>query len=206
MKSYSKSVSLTYSFRPRHAKKLRQKLSVSKGISRKAKVITAHSGSTVANVMDVTYFLAKYLSGRNDVVVSPQKAANGFSAQVKRNPRGQMYYQINIPHWDTFDLPVKGFDKYRIYREGVWHESCHVKYTPMALFGATSTNPVIHDLVNIIEDRRIEDLGTKEWRGYIPERLYTQAYAWALRPSVDKLPTLAEQRYEAFIQRLLIGK
>lgn len=206
MKSYSKSVSLTYSPRPRPAKKLRQKLAVSKGLSRKAKVVAAQSGPAVANVMDVTYFLARYLSGRNDVVVSPQKAANGFSAQVKRQPRGQLYYQINLPHWDTFDLPVKGFDKYRIYREGVWHESCHVKYTPMALFGATSHNPVIHDLVNIIEDRRIEDLGIKEWRGYIPERLYTQAYAWALRPSVDKMPTPTEQRYEAFIQRLLIGK
>jgi hypothetical protein len=205
VKSYCKNVSLTYSSHPRPAKKLRQKLAVPKGISRKAKVV-APSGPTVANVMDVTYFLAKYLSGANNVVVSPQKTVGGFSAQVKRNTRGQFYYQINLPHWDNFDLPVKGFDKYRIYREGVWHESCHVRYTPLGLFGATSQNPLIHDLVNIIEDRRIEDLGAKEWRGYVPERLYTQAYAWALRPSVDKLPTLPEQRYEAFIQRLLIGK
>jgi hypothetical protein len=205
VKSYGKNVSLTYSSHPRHTKKLRQKLAVPKGISRKAKVV-APSGPTVANVMDVTYFLAKYLSGKNNVVVSPQRAVGGFSAQVRRNVRGQSYYQINLPHWDNFDLPVKGFDKYRIYREGVWHESCHVKYTPIGLFGATSHNPVIHDLVNIIEDRRIEDLGAREWRGYIPERLYVQAYAWALRPSVDKLPTLPEQRYEAFIQRLLIGK
>lgn len=206
MKSYSKNVCLTYSSHPRPAKKLRQKLAVSRGISRKAKVVAAQSGPTVANVMDVTYFLAKYLSGKTNVVVSPQKVLNGFSAQVKRHPRSGFYYQINLPHWDNFDLPVKGFDKYRIYREGVWHESCHVKYTPIGLFGATSQDPVVHDLVNIIEDRRIEDLGTKEWRGYVPERLYTQAYAWALRPSVDKLPTLPEQRYEAFIQRLLIGK
>ncbi|MGB9672196.1 MAG: hypothetical protein ACPLZY_03515 [Candidatus Norongarragalinales archaeon] len=205
MKSYRKNVSLTYSSHPRPAKRLRQKLAVSKGISRKAKAI-APSGPTVANVMDVTYFLAKYLSGRNNVVVSPQKAIGGFSAQVRRNTRGQTFYQINLPHWDNFDLPVKGFDKYRIYREGVWHESCHVRYTPTGLFAATSQNPVIHDLVNIIEDRRIEDLGAKEWRGYVPERLYTQAYAWALRPSVDKLKTPEEQRYEAFIQRLLIGK
>jgi hypothetical protein len=201
MKSYGKNVSLTYSSHPRPIKRLHQRLPASKS----KKVVTAPS-VTVANVMDVTYFLSRYLSGKNNVVVSPSKSMAGFSAQVRRNTKGQTFYQLNLPHWSTFDLPVKGFDKYRIYREGVWHESCHVRYTPMGLFGATSQNPVIHDLVNIIEDRRIEDLGAKEWRGYVPERLYAQAYAWALRPSVDKLKTPEEQRYEAFIQRLLIGK
>jgi hypothetical protein len=201
MKSYGKNVSLTYSSHPRPIKRLHQRLPASKS----KKVVTAPS-ATVANVMDVTYFLSRYLSGKNNVVVSPSKSMAGFSAQVRRNTKGQTFYQLNLPHWSTFDLPVKGFDKYRIYREGVWHESCHVRYTPMGLFGATSQNPVIHDLVNIIEDRRIEDLGAKEWRGYVPERLYAQAYAWALRPSVDKLKTPEEQRYEAFIQRLLIGK
>ena len=201
MKSYGKNVSLTYSYHPRPIKRLHQRLPASKS----KKVVTAPS-ATVANVMDVTYFLSRYLSGKNNVVVSPSKSMAGFSAQVRRNTKGQTFYQLNLPHWSTFDLPVKGFDKYRIYREGVWHESCHVRYTPMGLFGATSQNPVIHDLVNIIEDRRIEDLGAKEWRGYVPERLYAQAYAWALRPSVDKLKTPEEQRYEAFIQRLLIGK
>ena len=101
-------------------------------------------------------------------------------------------------------MPIQGFDRYRIYREGVWHETMHIKHSPPKLF--TYGSGVEHDVLNILEDRRIEDLGVEEWTGYIPERLYTQAYAYALRPRVDSITLPEGRRYESFIQRLLIGK
>ena len=81
--------------------------------------------------------------------------------------------------------------------------------------------------MNIIEDRRIEDLGTDLWKGYKSERLFKNAYFWALRDDVGELwsklvqPVLdsgadpnekwvekriARVRHEAFLQRLLAGK
>ena len=123
--------------------------------------------------MDVTYFLTKYLSGKQNVMVVPHRSSYaGFSVNINEHPStGKEYYQVNVPEWDSYHLPVKGFDKYRIYREGVWHESQHIAHTPRVLFktlkGAT---PLRRDILNITEDRRIEDLGVEEWRGYVPER------------------------------------
>jgi hypothetical protein len=65
---------------------------------------------------------------------------------------------------------------------------------------------VVRELINVIEDRRIEELGVKEWPGYLPERIYQQAYGYALRPRVDHLHDQNHRRFEAFLQRLLIGK
>jgi len=168
------------------------------------------STTAVANVMDVTNFLAKYLSGRQNVAVVP--GGTGFSAR-KTEIAGKPFHEIRVPNWSGFDLPVGGFDKYRIYREGNWHEASHIRYTPDDIY--KWGDKIEHDLVNIIEDRRIEDLGVEDWPGYLPERLYMQAYAHALRPDVSTLhnPNVpAEEtvnqhaRHEAFLQRLLIGK
>jgi hypothetical protein len=157
-----------------------------------------------ANIADLTQFLAKYLSGQQNVYVNPMARDVGFAASFGRDKKGRPFYTVHLPSWDTYDLPVKGFDKYRIYRSGVWHEACHIRYTPPPLF--EWNDELKRDVFNIIEDRRIEDLGVEQWGGYLPERLYTQAYAYALRPSVDTIHDPYRRVYEAFMQRLLIGK
>lgn len=169
--------------------------------------------ATVANVNDVTYFLAKYLSGKQNVMVTPVPKA-GFEAGLTRYA-GKPYYGITVPEWDKYDLPVKNaFDKYRIYRSGVWHESCHVRHTPEYLYRADVTSAE-HRVLNILEDKRVEDLGVKDWPGYLPERLYAKAYAYAVRPDVSTIYDSHEPstslknkyaRFEAFLQRMLIGK
>jgi len=170
------------------------------------------SVTAVANVMDVTNFLSKYLSGKQNVAVSSSRGRSGFSAGT-RTIAGKPFYEISVPSWSQYDLPVGGFDKYRIFREGLWHETDHIRHTPEAIYKWGT--PVQHDMVNIIEDRRIEDLGIEDWPGYLPERLYTQAYAYALRPDISKIyndkaaPEFEgnqQARYEAFLQRLLIGR
>jgi hypothetical protein len=201
MKSYSKSQSLQYKQRLHSARLLRKAFKPSSRNFKKAGPLRSETATVVANVMDVANFLARYLSGKQNVVVST-RARDGYSSEVIFAPRE--VYRINLPNWEEYDLPLEGFDKYRIYRSGVFHESCHVKYTPPSMFKYGTG--IEHDVFNILEDRRIEDLGVEEWPGYLPERIYTRAYAYALRPNVDaiQLPELA--RYEAFLQRLLIGK
>jgi len=201
---YGRQASLTYTSPPRTFRRLRQ---AAIPVQAKTAAKTVQKASTVANVMDVANFLSRYLSGKQNVLLVPVRhPAAGFAVGPRMSPSGKPYYQMLIPHWETYQLAVKGFDKYRIFRTGIWHESCHVKYTPEALYLKGTQRDVVNDLINIIEDRRIEDLGVKEWQGYIPERLYTQAYAYALRPKVDEIKNRDHRVFEAFLQRLLIGK
>ena len=185
---YERRASLTYLKPSRTFVKLKQKASPTTAKPATAKATARRRAfQSVANVMDVTNFLAKYLSGQQNVVVSPsQHASAGFAAGPRKTYQGKQFWNITVPHWAYYDLPVKGFDKYRIYRVGVWHEACHVRFTPLHLFDILKDqkDPIVRELINVIEDRRIEELGVKEWPGYLPERIYQQAYAYALRPKV----------------------
>ena len=169
-----------------------------------------------ANLMDLTRFLARYLSGKSNVIVSAKKGTQGYSVG-RTQVKGKDFYSINVPEWQTYNLPLEGFDKYRIYRNGLWHESMHTKHTPNEVFAHGNTDLLAHDIINIIEDRRIEDLGVEEWRGYLPERLYSNAYGYSLRPDVGDMWNAAQTspekesdekraRHEAFLQKLITGK
>jgi hypothetical protein len=194
---YEKRASLTYLKPTKTFVKLKQKAASAPAKAKAAKPTVPVQA--VANVMDVTNFLAKYLSGQQNVVVSPSKnpAVRILRWTAQNIQKGKQIWSVNVPHWAYFDLPVKGFDKYRVYRVGVWHEACHVRFTPLHLFDALKDqkDEVVRELINVIEDRRIEELGVKEWPGYLPERIYQQAYGYALRPSVDRIP---DQISEAF--------
>jgi hypothetical protein len=156
-----------------------------------------------ANIADLTQFLVTYLSGEPDVNVVP--VGNGFASVRRRMPTGKSMCYVYVPPWDKYDLPLKaGFDKYRIYRSGVWHEAMHLRYTPQDLW--QWRDQLAQNVFNIIEDRRIEDLGVEYWQGYVPERLYSHAYGWALRPAVDKIADKRARIAEAFLQRMVVGK
>jgi len=204
---YEKRASLTYLKPTKTFVKLKQKATSAPAKAKAAKPTVPVQA--VANVMDVTNFLAKYLSGQQNVVISPSKGyTSGFSVGPRTTRQGKTLWNVNLPHWASYRLPVKGFDKYRVYRVGVWHEASHIRFTPLKLFDALKgqKDDVVRELINVIEDRRIEDLGIKEWPGYLPERIYQQAYGYALRPSVDLIQDNSKRRFEAFLQRLLIGK
>lgn len=197
-----------------------------------------------SNISGLTLFLAKYLSGKNDIVITPRMNSSGYSVGRRKLPGGQVVYDINVPHWATYKLPLDDKSKYRIYRSGVWHEAQHVKHSPDQVFTfgtdrndqAVVTEPLAHDVINIIEDRRIEDLGVEDWRGYASERLFSNAYAWTRRMDVGEfwdsflknhyddtkgeyekdsqsglMPNYLRERrghmrHEAFLQRLLVMK
>lgn len=180
-------------------------------------VFSAAGHRAYANIMDLSRFLAKYLSGKSNVMVSAQKQKAGFSV-VRTSVGNKPFYRVTVPDWRTYDIPLQGFDKYRIYRNGVWHEASHARYTPDEIFNLSGLE---FNVANIVEDRRIEDLGVGEWPGYLPERLHSNAYGYAMRPDVGDLWSQAETytgdpslkyelkraaRYEAFLQRFIVGK
>lgn len=212
---------------------------------------TRISDAIQSNISSITLFLSKYLSGKGNIVVAPIRNGKGYSVGRKTMPNGQVLFQIHVPHWATYKLPLDDKSKYRIYRNGVWHEGMHVRYTPemvytfgtaadsgrpnVAAAGRRVTRPLLHDMINILEDRRIEDKGVELWTGYKSERLFSNAYAWSRRTNVgqfwniylknvydtatDKFQTdatgnipdhiqrrIGNFRHEAFLQRLLVMK
>ena len=186
-----------------------------------------------SNISGLALFLAKYLSGKGNIRVST--GGSGAYGISRTEAAGRTRYDITVPEWGSYKLPLDDKDKYRVYRSGVWHESMHAKHTPEEVFtfgtkGDAVAEPLAHDVINIIEDRRIEDLGVKEWKGYAPERLFTNAFAWSRRMDVGDFwkaylaqhfdeskgeytvddgyvnTRKANMRHEAFLQRLLVGK
>ncbi|MEM2922758.1 MAG: hypothetical protein QXF26_10650, partial [Candidatus Bathyarchaeia archaeon] len=180
-----------------------------------------------ANLMDMSRFLAGYLSGKKNIIISTDQRRNAGYSVKREEVRGKTYYHIKVPNWSTYSIPVKTEEeKYRIYRNGIWHESCHGRYTPDQVYSYGVSvgikDTLGHDVINIIEDRRVEDLGVEYWEGSGPERAFVNAYAYSLRPSVGELwKDLVEGKdlnedwvkkrrarviHEAFLQRLLVGK
>ena len=201
-----------------------------------------------SNISGLTLFRSKFLSGKNNIQISPSRDSKGYSVGRQQLQNGITIFNITVPHWETYKLPLNDRDKYRIYRNGCWHESMHVKYTPdeVYTFGAKPSarpgdenalnEPLAHDMINIIEDRRIEDLGVKEWKGSKRERLFSNAYAYTRRMKVDEFFNLylkqhydfakgeyifppndyarekiirtriANMRHEAFLQRFLVKR
>ena len=159
-----------------------------------------------AQVAELTRFLTGYLSGRPEVRVRFHGSNDLFAA----SDRGRVP-EVYLPSWSGYELPVDGFETWRVYRQGTWHESQHLKYTPKGVYSLAPaidglSPKVTKTLVNIIEDRRIEDLGVEYHRGIGPERDYTQGYAYALRPKIDEIPIPESQVFEAFTQLMLIGR
>ncbi|MBC8223560.1 VWA domain-containing protein [Candidatus Bathyarchaeota archaeon] len=159
-----------------------------------------------AQVAELTRFMTGYLSGRNDVRVRFHGANDLFAAS-----EGYGAPVIMLPSWAGYELPMDGYETWRVYRQGTWHETQHIKYTPRGMYGLLPEVPGLHPnvtktLVNIIEDRRIEDLGAEYHKGVGPERDYTQGYAYALRPKVDEIPVPEAQILEGFTQKMLIGR
>lgn len=191
----------------------------------------AGPASTVTNVMDVTNFLAKFLSGKQNVLVVPNGSRDTF-ATAEVEIQGKPYHEITLPDWRSYSLPVDGFEKWRIYREGNWHETCHIKNSPSELY-KYGDNQVERFVMNVLEDYRVEQLEVKDWVGYLPEQIHAKAYAYAIRPELvngdvpppggpatpspssempyfESLgpdhPLNKQARMEAFLQKFLVGQ
>ena len=179
--------------------RIRQQVTVRRRVKKRSRKSWA-SYASAAQVMELSRFLAGYISGRDvEIQMVDNPLFRGFSTDLKT---------IYAPDWADYNLPVDGFDEWRIYRHGIWHEANHIKYTPQQLLERARNSPeYIRLLINVLEDKRIEDLGVKYHPGALPERLYHQAYGYALRPSVEAYSWCPPaQLCEAFLQKLLTGK
>lgn len=90
---------------------------------------------------------------------------------------------------------------YRLYKGSNWHEDQHVRYTaPEAFRNDAHDSKTRQDLYNIIDDRRIEELGVNALPGFVPIRLLRQSYWHTLRPDVGMLAKRYTDEDEMFNQ------
>ena len=198
MAGYKRAASRTY----HQKRKMLKKTSLRSSFSANLSNVTG-TREFQSNITDIMFFLAKFLSGKSNIAFTPMQGKVGFAcAREKRD--GTVYYRIIAPSWSHFNVPLDPHQKYRIYRSCIWHEACHARYTPAEVFyyGAKPDpnltedvpdivkyrveDPLRHDVINIIEDRRIEDMGVEMWPGYKHERLFSNAYFWSQRMDVGE--------------------
>jgi hypothetical protein len=122
--------------------------------------------------------------------------------EVRRGPvkTTEDWYRINMPSYMAWAEARTGEARqqgqtpdeeliYRLYKGSAWHENQHVRFSPPKfLKGDEGFNSrTKRTLFNIIDDRRIEELGVNKLPGLVPVRLLRQAYWGSLRPDVSQL-------------------
>jgi hypothetical protein len=83
---------------------------------------------------------------------------------------------------------------YRLWRSSLWHESMHIRYPPPAYPPKYAQGyRVLKDVVNVIEDVRIEQLGFKEYPGMRRELdLKRAVYFYFVQPPQNNLEAYAQ--------------
>jgi intein/homing endonuclease len=96
--------------------------------------------------MDIALFLAKFLSGKNNIIITPMENY-GFACRIEKIA-GREYYNIIVPRWDKYNLPLDPKSKYRIFRSSIWHECLPQGHHVLCLDGLKDISEIrVGDLV-----------------------------------------------------------
>ena len=125
-------------------------------------------------------------------------------------------HKITMPYFGSMRV-VKGlrdYHKYRLWRFSLFHEACHILFDSDGVFeevkriisekgvgGKLHSNLLkfARSIANIVEDYRIEELGTRMYKGMKAERLFSRA----VYSRILKVP---ENELEMFGELVLAGK
>ena len=92
------------------------------------------------------------------------------------------------------------FQKYRQFRTSLWYEAMRIKFCKKIL----SNDHAFGFILNTMENRRIEELGRKIWRGMDNEIIFNYAYMVVSRPQLHTVYGKA-RIVEAFYQYFMFG-
>ena len=96
--------------------------------------------------------------------------------------------------------PGDGFAQYRQFRMDVWYESMKVRFCSRIL----SRDHAFGFVLDMLEERRVESLGRRMWRGMDNEIMFCQAYRFLSRPPLTQVYGRAKI-LEAFYQHFMFG-
>ncbi|MBT8243470.1 MAG: VWA domain-containing protein [Nitrosopumilus sp.] len=92
------------------------------------------------------------------------------------------------------------FQKYRQFRTSLWFEAMRVKYCKKIL----SNDHAFGFILNTMETQRVEQLGTKIWKGMDKEIIFNYTYMLVARPQLHTVYGKA-RIVEAFYQYFMFG-
>ena len=96
--------------------------------------------------------------------------------------------------------PGDDFARYRQFRMDVWYESMKVRFCSRIL----SRDHAFGFVLDMLEERRVESLGRRTWRGMDNEIMFCQAYRFLSRPPLTQVYGRAKI-LEAFYQHFMFG-
>lgn len=96
--------------------------------------------------------------------------------------------------------PGDGFARYRQFRMDVWYESMKVRFCSRIL----SRDHAFGFVLDMLEERRVESLGRRMWRGMDNEIMFCQSYRFLSRPPLNQVYGRAKI-LEAFYQHFMFG-
>jgi len=157
-------------------------------------------------------FLARNWSSRHKIVLSigtsdeiPHVELNQNKIVMPTLARMKMFRGVSL------------YDKYRLWRFALFHESCHIRHDSESVYYEARRileelfrekyragvywpfSDFFRSVFNVVEDYRVEELGVREYQGMLTEKLFAKAvYRKKLR--------VPRNDVEIFAQLLLVDK
>lgn len=142
-------------------------------------------------LIDIGTFLVRRWSDRNKVVVGIEKNQKEVQTKLQQ-------LRVNMIPIDMYQ--GDNFQKYRQFRTALWYEGMRIKHCTKIL----SNDHAYGTILNILETRRIEMIGVREWGGMEEELIFNYGFVWMYRPLLHTI--LGKARVvEGFAQIFLMG-
>ena len=148
------------------------------------------SGIRNEHLLEIAAFLARCWSQRDGVTVE-------FSDKVDTRTRLVENKVILTPLEKRIG---DNFQRYRQFRTSLWYESMRLRFCKKIL----SNDHAFGFILNMMETRRIENLGRMVWRGMDGELIFNYAYMLVSRPQLNTVYGKA-RIVEAFYQYFMFG-
>jgi len=141
-------------------------------------------------LIDIATFLVRRWSGKENVTVEFSK--------IRQNETRLKEKRVSlIPNEQHYG---NDFQKYRQFRASIWYEAMRLKHCQKIL----SSDHAYGFILNAIETRRIELVGTKVWKGMVEELIFNYTNMWLSRANLGSIFGKA-RTVEAFYQYFLFG-
>jgi len=133
-------------------------------------------------------FTSSVWSGRENIILKESEEVDTSDCYTSTKFNKQ-YFTIRLPKYRKLPNNTSQYEKYRILRSYLWHEAQHGKYSPFNLLNSENlmTNSVNMAIYQIIEDKRVDTLGSKEYRGVKPELEYVYTLLFSKKDMIRKL-------------------
>ena len=142
------------------------------------------------SVVEIATFLVRRWSERDNIIIE-------ISDKIETRTRLKENKVILTPLEKRIG---NDFQKYRQFRTSLWYEAMRIKHCKKIL----SNDHAFGFILNIMETKRVEELGRRIWKGMDDEIIFNYSYNLVSRPQLHTVYGKA-RLVEAFYQYFMFG-